>query len=38
MGEKRNAQRIWWVNLKERDHLLKLGVADRITLIMILHK
>jgi hypothetical protein len=30
VGENGNAQRIWWVNLKE-----KLDIDERITLIMI---
>ena len=37
-GGKSDVQRIWWVNLKETDHVGKLGVGDRITLIVILHK
>jgi hypothetical protein len=36
--ENRNAQRILRVKPKERDHLEKLGIDERITLIMILLK
>jgi hypothetical protein len=32
MGEKRGACRIWWANLRERDHLEDIGMYGRITL------
>ena len=38
LGEKRNAQRVWWTNLKEADHLQDLGLDVRITLRWILGK
>jgi len=30
MGEKRNAYRIWWEGMKERNHLKDAGVDGRI--------
>ena len=35
MGEKRGVYRIWWGNLRERDHLGDPGVDGRIILIWI---
>jgi hypothetical protein len=32
VGEKRGAYRIWWGNLRERDHLEDAGVEERIIL------
>jgi hypothetical protein len=32
MAEKRSAYRVWWRNLKERDHLEDLGVDRKIVL------
>ena len=35
MGEKRNAYRVWWVNLKKRDNLQHLGVDGSIILTLL---
>jgi hypothetical protein len=32
MGERRGAYRVWWGNLRERDHLEGLGVDGRVML------
>jgi hypothetical protein len=38
MGEKRGACRIWWGNLRERDHLEDIGMYGRIILKLIFKK
>ena len=38
MGERRGVYRIWWGNIRERDHLEDPGVDGRITLRWILRK
>jgi len=38
MGESRSVYRVWWGNLKERNHLENHGVDGRITLKCILKK
>ena len=35
MGEKRNANRVWWVNLKKRDNLQHLDVDGSIILTLL---
>jgi hypothetical protein len=32
MGDRRGAQRVWWRQLSERDHLKDIGVDGRIIL------
>jgi hypothetical protein len=38
MEEWRGAYRIWWVDIREREHLIGLGVDGRIILTWILKK
>jgi len=38
MGEKRGIYRIWWGNLRERDHLEDAGIDGRIILRWIFRK
>jgi hypothetical protein len=38
IGEKRDAYRVWWGNLRERDHLEGTGVNGRIILSLIFRK
>jgi hypothetical protein len=33
MGDKRGSQKVWWGNLRERDHLEDPGIDGRIRLI-----
>ena len=35
IGEKQNAYRVWWVNLKKRHNLQHLGVDGSITLTLL---
>jgi hypothetical protein len=38
MGERRGAYRVWWGNLRERDHLVDPGIDERIILRLFCRK